>query len=224
MRFERNLTPRRRKETGGFSAAIFGIRPDSASSVIELIFGTEVDLYGRVSGMRAGFKSRVSRRVRVFRVSGSGPCGPDGSGQCGEGPEPGENLGEQVAAGREPQGPLPGVADQPAGDGDEPPPQGFDHGFAAADPVTGQDGLPEVAAVSWCSHAAMFEASSAPHIQAVLTWMYPDGRWRRAAPCLLSRKTFSMVVRCRYQCPAAAALSGADTSRFVRMNEQAQIA
>jgi hypothetical protein len=27
----------------------------------------------------------------------------------------------------------------------------------------------------------------------------------------------SMVVRCRYQCSAAAALPGADTSRFVRM-------
>jgi hypothetical protein len=32
---------------------------------------------------------------------------------------------------------------------------------------------------------------------------------------------FSMVVRCRYQCPAAAALSGADTPRFVRMKLQA---
>jgi hypothetical protein len=28
-------------------------------------------------------------------------------------------------------------------------------------------------------------------------------------------------VRCRYQCSAAAALPGADTSRFVRMNELA---
>jgi hypothetical protein len=33
------------------------------------------------------------------------------------------------------------VADQPAGDGDQPPPQGLDQGFAAADAVTGQDGL-----------------------------------------------------------------------------------
>jgi len=30
---------------------------------------------------------------------------------------------------------------------------------------------------------------------------------------------FSTVVRCRYQCSAAAALAGLDTSRFVRMNE-----
>ena len=32
------------------------------------------------------------------------------------------------------------VADQPAGDGDQPPAQGGDHGLAAADAVTGQDG------------------------------------------------------------------------------------
>ena len=65
----------------------------------------------------------------------------------------------------------------------------------------------------------MVAASSAPHIQARLTWGYPEGRCRRAAPSLLSRKMFSTVVRCRYQCSAAAALSGLDTSRFVRMNE-----
>jgi hypothetical protein len=46
-----------------------------------------------------------------------------------------------VFAGREPQDELPGVADQPAGDGDQPPPQGLDHGIAAADTVTGQDGF-----------------------------------------------------------------------------------
>ena len=63
----------------------------------------------------------------------------------------------------------------------------------------------------------MLAASSAPHIHAVLTWAYPLGRCRSAAPSLLSRKTFSMLVRCRYQCSAAAALSGADTSRLVRM-------
>ena len=78
---------------------------------------------------------------------------------------------------------------------------------------------PAVRAVSWCSQAAMVAASSAPHIQARLTWGYPEGRCRRAAPSLLSRKMFSTVVRCRYQCSAAAALSGLDTSRFVRMNE-----
>ena len=67
----------------------------------------------------------------------------------------------------------------------------------------------------------MLAASSAPHIHARFTWGYPDGRWRRAAPSLLSRKMFSTVVRCRYQCSTAAALSGADTSRFVRMKLQA---
>ena len=57
---------------------------------------------------------------------------------------------------------------------------------------------PAVTAVSWCSQAAMLAASSAPHIQARLTWGYPEGRCRRAAPSLLSRKMFSTVVRCRY--------------------------
>ena len=82
----------------------------------------------------------MSCRVRSsgFR---SGPCGPGWSGRRGEGPEAGEDLGEQVVAGREPQGELPGVADQPAGDGDQPPPQGLDHCLAAAGAVTGQDGL-----------------------------------------------------------------------------------
>ncbi len=51
----------------------------------------------------------------------------------------------------------------------------------------------------------MVAASSAPHIQARLTWGYPEGRCRRAAPSLLSRKMFSTVVRCRYQCSAAIA-------------------
>jgi hypothetical protein len=78
---------------------------------------------------------------------------------------------------------------------------------------------PAVRAVSWCSQAAMLAASSAPHIQAMFTCGYPDGRCRRAAPSLLSRKRFSMLVRCRYQCSAATALPGAVTSRFVRMNE-----
>jgi hypothetical protein len=35
---------------------------------------------------------------------------------------------------------------------------------------------PRVPVVSWCSHAAMLAASSAPHVQAVLTWEYPDGQ------------------------------------------------
>jgi hypothetical protein len=29
-----------------------------------------------------------------------------------------------------------------------------------------------------------------------LTCSEPDGRWRNAAPCLLSRKMFPMLVRC----------------------------
>ncbi len=64
---------------------------------------------------------------------------------------------------------------------------------------------PEITPVSWCSQAAMQAASSAPHIQAMFTLTWPLGRWRRAAPCLPSRKMLSTVVRCRYQCSAATA-------------------
>lgn len=35
--------------------------------------------------------------------------------------------------------------------------------------------------MSWCSQPAMLAASSAPHIHAVLTSTYPEGRCRRAA-------------------------------------------
>src|SRR5574337_626787 len=38
------------------------------------------------------------------------------------------------------------------------------------------------------------------------------------APCLLSRKTFSMPVRCRSQCSTVTARSGVDTSRLVTIN------
>ncbi len=56
-------------------------------------------------------------------------------------PEPGEDLGELAAAGREPQDQLPGVAGQPARDGDEAAAEGGDHGLAAADAMTGHDRL-----------------------------------------------------------------------------------
>jgi hypothetical protein len=44
-------------------------------------------------------------------------------------------------AGRQPQDQVAGVADQPARDGDQPPPQGGDHGLAAAHPVPVHDVL-----------------------------------------------------------------------------------
>ena len=71
--------------------------------------------------------------------------------------------------------------------------------------------------VSWCSQAAIAAAISDAHIHAVLTCSWPEGRWRSAAPCLLSRKMFSMLVRCQNQCSTAAALAGVDTSRLVQM-------
>src|SRR3954451_16677261 len=74
---------------------------------------------------------------------------------------------------------------------------------------------PERVAVSWCSQPAMLAASSAPHIHARLTSGYPEGRWRRAAPCLASRNRFSTWVRWRYQCSTTAAFSPVLTSRKV---------
>jgi hypothetical protein len=71
--------------------------------------------------------------------------------------------------------------------------------------------------VSRCIHAAIAAAISDPDIHAVFTCLEPEGRWRSAAPCLLSRNMFSITVRCRYQCSAAAALAGVDTSRLVQM-------
>jgi len=60
------------------------------------------------------------------------------SGGCGQVPQPGQDLGQEAVAGREPQGQ---VAGQPAGDGDQPPAQGGDHGLAAAHAVPVQDVL-----------------------------------------------------------------------------------
>ena len=74
--------------------------------------------------------------------------------------------------------------------------------------------------ISW-SQADMAQASSADHIHTLLTVVFPDGRWRRAAPCLASLSA-SMSVRCRYQCSTSATFSGVDTSRFVRMKEYPQ--
>ena len=64
---------------------------------------------------------------------------------------------------------------------DQPVPQGGDHGSAAARCRGRTTGRPERVAVSWCSQPAMLAASGAPHIHAVLTCGYPDGRCRRAA-------------------------------------------
>jgi hypothetical protein len=44
-------------------------------------------------------------------------------------------------AGREPQGQVVGVTDQPAGDGDQPSPQGGDHFLASTDAVPVHDVL-----------------------------------------------------------------------------------
>jgi hypothetical protein len=72
-----------------------------------------------------------------FPVLGAGR--PGSSGQGGECAEFGEDLGEQPAAGLEPEGHNPGVVYEAAGDTDEPVSEGGDHGFAVTDPVPSND-------------------------------------------------------------------------------------
>ena len=104
---------------------------------------------------------------------------------------PGQDLVEQAVAGREPQDQVAGVAGQPAGDGDQPPPQGGDHGLAAAYPVAVHDVLAEGRAGELVQPGGHGGGEQRPHIHARLTWGYPDGRCRRAVPSLLSRNRFS---------------------------------
>ena len=111
---------------------------------------------GVVSDVRAGCVPGVAPGSR-FPVS-VGPCGLGLSGSGGEGAEPGEDLGEQPVPWSQSQDQLPGVADEAAGHGDQPPPEGFDHRLAAADAVAG----PSVIAVSWCSHRPCWPRAALP--------------------------------------------------------------
>ena len=76
------------------------------------------------------------------------------------------------------------MADQPAGDGDEPAAQGGDHGLAAADAVAAGIALAPCGVVSWCSQPAMLAASSAPYIQAVFTLDVSRGQMPQRGPVL----------------------------------------
>ena len=78
--------------------------------------------------------ARVAPRVNGFQRR-SGP-GVAWSGRVWEGAETGEDLGEQVVTGWQAQGKAASVADQASGDGQQPPPQGGDHGLAATDAMT----------------------------------------------------------------------------------------
>jgi hypothetical protein len=63
--------------------------------------------------------ARMSRRVRCG-VPGSGPEWPGWSGQRGEFPESGEDLGEQVVAGRRVQDHVSCLENEAGGDTDQP--------------------------------------------------------------------------------------------------------
>src|SRR3954463_2975313 len=92
-------------------------------------------LPGSGSGVGQVDGPRIASGVRVRVLVGAGAAW---SGQVGQGAEAGEDLGEQICAGWEAQGEAAGVADQAGGDGDQPPPQGGDHGLATADTVPDQ--------------------------------------------------------------------------------------
>jgi hypothetical protein len=97
---------------------------------------------------------------------------------------------------------------QPCRNPDQPAPEGFDHGLTHTNTQPDSRPCGPSVAVSWCNQPAMVAANNAPHVHAVFTSQYPPGRCRRAAPCLLSPKAFSMLVRCRYQYSTAAAVPG----------------
>ena len=99
-------------------------------------------------------------------------------------------------AGREPQGQVPGVADQPARDGDQPPPQGGDHGFAAADAVPVNDVLADgaggelvqpgghVRGEQRAPHPGHIDLGvSGPRALAAVSLLPLRGVWRAAAAC-----------------------------------------
>ena len=90
-----------------------------------------------VVGARAA-GARDRRKTLRGRVFGAA----SGSGWGGQHQEGGQRAGEQfVPAGSGAQDELPGVADQPGGDGDEPVAQGGDYGLAVAGAVPGDEVL-----------------------------------------------------------------------------------
>ena len=97
---------------------------------------------------------QLSRRVRRFGAfrwcgpwrpfPGTGACEGVAGGGAGlrrlagggwQGPDGGQDAGQQVLAGGQPHEKLPAVADQPGRDSDQDPPQGGDHRLAAAGAV-----------------------------------------------------------------------------------------
>ena len=64
-------------------------------------------------------------------------------------------------AGRQPQGQVAEVADQPAGDGDQPPSNLAIMALPPRSPCPARMSSPAVLEVTWCSHAAMVAASGA---------------------------------------------------------------
>jgi len=94
---------------------------------------------GAFSGVRAGVMPGCRAGFAV-PGSGSGAVRP-GEDMAGSARRRARTLGEQMAAGRQPQEQLLAMAYEPAGDCYQPLPQGADHGLAPADAVTGQDVL-----------------------------------------------------------------------------------
>src|SRR3954447_17524996 len=92
-------------------------------------------LMGAGSGAGQSDGPSVASGARVPVLVGAGSAW---SGRVRQGAEAGEDLREQVVAGWEAQGAAAGVADQAGGDGKQSPPQGGDHGLAAADTVPDQ--------------------------------------------------------------------------------------
>ena len=174
----------------------------------------------RAPGSRCAVPLSGSGLARPWARTGSRGSGVRRSGEGWQFPQPGQDLGKQAVPGRQPQHQVAGVADQPARDGDQPPAAGWRswpcRRARRARPMMSSPRGDGGELVEPGGHGR--GEQRAPHPGQVDLGVSADGRWRSAAPSLLSRKRFSTVVRCRYQCSAAAAWLGVDTSRLVRMN------
>jgi hypothetical protein len=115
----------------------------------------------------------VSPRLSEFRgLWGRWPW----SGRGGQGADAGEDFVDQVVSGRRAEDERAGVVDHPGGDADQSVPQGGDHGLAAVDAVPEQSPAESGGGGELVQPTGDAGREQRPHIQAVLTCGYPEGR------------------------------------------------
>jgi hypothetical protein len=145
------------------------------------------------------------------------------SGRVREGAEASEDLGEQAVAGWQAQSQAAGVTDQAGGDRDQPPPQGGDHGLAAADTVPDQPSVVAGSGEVVQPPAAGGGEQRTPHPGPVHC-VVPGGQvTQRAAVLGVAEQVLHLgavaVPVLHLHRSTWAAFAPVDTSRFVTMNE-----